>query len=99
MMKTPVTRMKTPAATKKTKPYEVSQAAPKFTIGAAKPGSDQGMKQGPVQEARAKLEEQLRKEKREKRVEELRKPALSTPTRKRERKELGCQYMARRRLW
>ena len=89
-MKTPVTRMKTPAATKKTKPYAVSQTAPKFTIGAAKPGSDQVMKQGPVQEARARLEEQLRKEKREQRVEELRKPVLTTPTSKRERKEEGA---------
>ena len=36
------------------------------------------------------MEEQIRKDIREKRIEKVRKPILSTPTRKRERKEEGA---------
>ena len=61
--KTPAVIKKTPAATtKKAKACRVSQTAQMFTIGAAQPGSNPAMRPGPVQEARARLEEQIRKE-------------------------------------
>ena len=61
----------------------------KFTIGAARAESkgDYAMKRGTVMEAKKKLEDKIRKEKREKKIEEVRKPLLATPTRKRERSD------------
>jgi hypothetical protein len=63
----------------------------KFTIGAARAESkgDYAMKRGTVMEAKKKLEDKIRKEKREKKIEEVRKPLLATPTRKRERQDEG----------
>ena len=55
----------------------------KFPIGAARPESkvDYAMKRGMVMEAKQKLEDKIRKERREKKIEEVRKPLLATPTR------------------
>ena len=86
------------ASTRKMTPAKVMPA--KFTIGAARPGSKVAvaMKRGSVMEAKMKLEDKIRKEKREKKIEEVRKPLLATPTRKRERTKrgIGSQIQSQR---
>ena len=61
----------------------------KFTIGTADPGPVAGMKPGSVMKEKMRLEDKIRKDKREKKIAEVRKPLLATPTRKRDRKDEG----------
>ena len=60
-----------------------------FTIGARMTGTMELVKPGGVKEAKRMLEERIRKEKREQKLAEVRKPILETPTRKRDRQDEG----------
>ena len=61
----------------------------KFTFGMTGRKNNEEEEAGCVKKAKRKLEEQIRKEKREKQLEGIRKPILTTPNAKRERKEEG----------
>ena len=57
--------------------------ASRFTLGATRTNTMEIVKPGCVKEAKMKLEERIRKEKREKKLAEIRKPLLATPKGKR----------------
>ena len=60
-----------------------------FTIGTRTTSTMEFVKPGGVKEAKRMLEERIRKEKREQKLAEVRKPLLETQTRKRDRQEEG----------
>ena len=59
----------------------------KFTIGTSSTALGMGGKQGRAQDTRQRMEDKTRKERRDSLMEEIRKPLVSTPKRKRERRE------------
>jgi hypothetical protein len=61
----------------------------RFTIGSSDPITGVGEKQGKVREEKQRMEDKIRKEKRDARMAEMRKPLVSTPTSKRGRRENG----------
>ena len=84
--KTPATKM-TPKM-KRTLNFLADTPTPKkFTIGAI--ADKLGNRRGEVKEAKRKLEEKIRKERRESQLELVRKPLLVTPNNKRSRAEDG----------
>ena len=87
--KTPVIIKMTNQPTKKTTRSHHAQVIKKFTIGTAGPGPVAGVKPGSVMKEKMRLANKIRKDKREKKIAEVRKPLLATPTRKRDRKEEG----------
>ena len=81
-----IPRKLTPRTVKKTSKTSSILHPPSFTIGNLSSGEEDD-KIGKVKQARMTIEEKLRKEKRDKMVEEVRKPILMTPGSKRGRQE------------
>ena len=82
--KTPATK-KTCTNAKKMTPAKTQETM--FAFGVLGSNTTRVVKPGCVKEAKMKLEEKIRKEKREKKMEEIRKPLLATLSSKRERQD------------